>query len=346
MNAPARPASPQLSNLDLNLFLVLHTVLAEGSVTRAAKRLSVTQSAVSNALSRLREVFRDPLFVRHGRGLVPTPRAHELAPLMQRAMGELQAAVDGAAFVPEKSTRRFTLAWSDAQTIAHLPALLPRFERNLPNATLRIVTVDFVVATDGLSQGEVDVAVGPEQAAFSPLLFESMYTEGIVLAARRDNAKLVRCLLREQFDEIEFVDVQLALGKGGVGNMLMTELLAREGLSWRVGMVVPEFTAAAHAAAVSDYVVGLPARAARAFCEFLPLELIELPSFLNQPTLNMALIWHPRTDHDPGARYFRNLVLEACRESTAALKATTPHVRSSRASERRSPRRLRTPGAK
>jgi DNA-binding transcriptional LysR family regulator len=314
MNAPAHAARRQLSNLDLNLFLVLHTVLAEGSVTRAAKRLSVTQSAVSNALGRLREVFRDPLFVRHGRGLVPTPRAHELAPLMQRAMGELQAAVDGAVFVPEQSTRRFTLAWSDAQTIAHLPALLPRFETSLPNATLRIVTGDFLLATNGLSIGEVDVVVGPEQAAFPPLLLESLYTERIVLAARRDHAKLIRCLLRERFDEIAFVDVPLALGQGGAGNMLMTELLARHGLSWRVAMVVPEFTAAAHAAAASDYVVGLPARAARAFCEFLPLELIELPAFLDPPTMNMALIWHPRTDHDAGARYFRNLVLEACRE--------------------------------
>ncbi|HEY3497871.1 MAG TPA: LysR substrate-binding domain-containing protein [Polyangiaceae bacterium] len=323
MNDSARTASTQLSNLDLNLFLVLHTVLVEGSVTRAAERLSVTQSAVSNALGRLREVFRDPLFVRHGRGLVPTPRAHELAPLVQSALGELQAAVDGAAFVPEKSTRRFTLAWSDAQSIAHFPTLLPRFEQNLPNATLRIVTVDYVVATDGLSLGEVDVAVGPEQATFPPLLSESMYTERIVLAARRDHAKLVRCLLREQFDAIEFVDVQLALGKGGLGNMLMTELLARHGLSWRVGVVVPEFTAAAHAAAVSDYVVGLPVRAARAFCEFLPLELIELPRFLKQPTLNMALIWHPRTDQDAGARYFRNLVLEACRESAPAPRTTT-----------------------
>ena len=323
MNAPARSARRQLASLDLNLFLVLHTVLAEGSVTRAAKRLSVTQSAVSNALARLREVFRDPLFVRHGRGLVPTPRAHELAPLMQRAMGELQAAVDGATFVPEQSTRRFTLAWSDAQTIAHLPALLPRFERNLPHATLRIVTVDFLSATNGLSLGEVDVAVGPEQAAFAPLLHDALYTERIVLAARREHAKLVRCLLREQFDEIAFVDVQLALGQGGAGNMLMTELLARHGLSWRVAMVVPEFTAAAHAAAASDYVVGLPARAARAFCEFLPLELIELPAFLDPPVMNMALLWHPRTDQDAGARYFRSLVAEACREKRPQREAKT-----------------------
>ncbi len=313
MNAPTRSA-PQLSNLDLNLLLMLDTVLAEGSVTRAAKRLSVTQSAVSNGLARLRDLLGDPLLVRNGRGLVPTPRAQELAPVMRRAMKELQAALDGADFVPGTSTRRFTLCWSDAQTIAHLPALLARFEKYLPNATLRIVTVDYLIATNGLAVGDIDVAVGPEQAAFPPLLSEPLYEEGIVLAARRDHAKVIGCLLREQFDEVEFVDIQLALGQGGVGNLLMTELLAVHGLSWRVGIVVPEFTAAAHAAAASDYVVGLPLRAARAFCEFLPLQLIELPSFLNQPTMNMALLWHPRTDGDAGARYFRRLVADACRE--------------------------------
>src|SRR5262245_44783206 len=120
MNASrASRAAPQLSNLDLNLFLVLHTVLVEGSVTRAARKLAVTQSAVSNALARLRELFGDPLFVRHGRGLVPTPRAEELAPVVRRAMADLQTALDGSDFVPETSTRRFTLCWSDAQTIAH-----------------------------------------------------------------------------------------------------------------------------------------------------------------------------------------------------------------------------------
>ena len=92
---------------------------------------------------------------------------------------------------------------------------------------------------------------------------------------------------------------------------------------YEVSMVVPEFTAAAHAAAASDYVVGLPARAARAFCEFLPLELIELPAFLDPPVMNMALLWHPRTDQDAGARYFRSLVAEACREKRPQREAKT-----------------------
>jgi DNA-binding transcriptional LysR family regulator len=304
--------APELSTLDLNLFLVLHTVLVEGSVTRAARKLSVTQSAVSNALARLRELFGDPLFVRHGRGLVPTPRAEELAPVVRRAMADLQTALDGTDFVPATSTRRFTLCWSDAQTIAHLPNLVALFSQRLPRATLRLVTVDYLVAKNGFATGEVDVGVGPEQAAHPPLFHEPLYADGVCLVARRDHPTVDGCLTRDQFAEVEFVYIHLALGQGGIGNALLSGLLARHGLSWRIGMIVPEFTAAAHAAAASDYVAGLPERAARAFCDFLPLKLVELPEFLGRPALKLSLLWHPRTHEDAGARYFRRIVAEAC----------------------------------
>src|SRR5215470_117384 len=88
-----------LSSIDLNLFLVLHAVLEERSATRAAARLHVTQSAVSNALARLRELLGNPLVVRSGRGLVPTPRAEELAPLLREATERLALAVDRRGFV-------------------------------------------------------------------------------------------------------------------------------------------------------------------------------------------------------------------------------------------------------
>src|SRR5579859_1263038 len=95
-----------LSALDLNLLAVLHAVLEERSATRAAKRLHVTQSAVSNALARLRVVIGDPLVVRNGRGIVPTPRAQELAPAIAEVMAKLASALDrGKTFAPERTTR-------------------------------------------------------------------------------------------------------------------------------------------------------------------------------------------------------------------------------------------------
>src|SRR5215472_7760386 len=106
--------SMNLSSVDANLFVVLHVVLEERSATRAARRLHVTQSAVSNAIARLRAALGDPLVVRVGRGLTPTPRAEELAPLIAQAVAQLQLAIDrGVAFLPGATERRFTLALSD-----------------------------------------------------------------------------------------------------------------------------------------------------------------------------------------------------------------------------------------
>src|SRR5215468_9986924 len=100
--------------LDLNLLLVLDTVLAERSVVRAARRLHVTPSAVSNALARLRGALGDALVTRSGRGIVPTPRAAELAPILDRALRDLDQAVSGRAFDPRSTTREFTLALADS----------------------------------------------------------------------------------------------------------------------------------------------------------------------------------------------------------------------------------------
>ncbi|HEX6277582.1 MAG TPA: LysR family transcriptional regulator [Polyangiaceae bacterium] len=337
--------SPQLANLDLNLFLVLHTVLSEGSVTRAARKLSVTQSAVSNALAKLRERLGDPLFVRHGRGLVPTPRAEELVPVLRRVMSELEAAVDGAEFCAETTTRRFTLCWSDAQTTAHLSTLVPLFSQRLPRATLRIVSVDYLLAQNGFATGDVDAAVGPEQVAQPPLLAEPLYEDGVYVVARREHPNVDARLEREHFDAVEFVDVHLALGRGGMGNTLMTSLLARHGLAWKVGMIVPDFTSAAHATAASDYLAGLPARVARAFCGFLPLKLVELPEFLGGPALKMVMMWHPRTDGDPGARYFRRIVADACRAEPERFGRTPSEPSPPRAIHGRSSRKTRAPSS-
>ena len=112
-----------LAALDLNLLLVLDTVLAERSVARAARRLHVTPSAISNALARLRTALGDPLVARSGRGIVPTPRALALAPALARALRELDLAVHGATFDPATTIRTFTVAIADAGQVVRMPRL-------------------------------------------------------------------------------------------------------------------------------------------------------------------------------------------------------------------------------
>src|SRR5262245_34972803 len=132
---------------DLNLLVVLDAVLAEQSVVRAARRLHVTPSAVSNSLARLRAVLGDPLVTRSGRGIVPTPRATQLAPVLARLLEQIEQAVSGSTFDPRSTTREFTLAIADSGQFVRLPRLAALLGEEMPKARLRVVGIDTLLSS-------------------------------------------------------------------------------------------------------------------------------------------------------------------------------------------------------
>jgi DNA-binding transcriptional LysR family regulator len=306
-----------LSSVDVNLFVVLHAVLEERSATRAAKRLHVTQSAVSNALARLRDLLGDPLVVRSGRGLSPTPLAIELAPRVASAVRELSAVVDRERhFDPETATRDFCIACADNQEFADVPRLAEVFERRLPRATLRVVTVEHLVLTDGLAAGSVDVALAPTSLARPGIHHEPLYEEEGALVVRRDHPLVRARLSREQFISIPHVEVRV-VGDTGIGYRAAKEAFAALGLQRHVAMVVPHFMTAALVVSRTDYLGGLPRRFAKAVSRSLPIRIVE-PPFSPLAKLPIGLVWHDRTHDDSGGRFFRQLVLEALRDKPPA----------------------------
>lgn len=295
-----------LSAIDLNLFVVLDAVLREGGATAAAKRLHVTQSAVSNALARLRELLADPLLVRRGRGLVPTPLALELAPRITSALAQLAATVDRERrFDASTTTRCFTLVLTDNQEVSDLPRILPAFARQLPHASLKIVTVERMVAGDGLASGEVDLALGPAAVTGPGLRQAPLYREDGVLVVRRDNRRLGPRLDRATFNATPYVEVQV-LGTAGVGHRIARDVMAREQVSPRVVLTVPHFMAAALAVSRSDWITGLPRRFAEYVRRLLPLRIVRAP--FTPLAFPMALHWHARTDADPGVLLLRTII--------------------------------------
>jgi DNA-binding transcriptional LysR family regulator len=301
-----------LSAFDLNLFVVLHAVLEEGSATRAAKRLNVTQSAVSNALGRLRAALGDPLVVRNGRGLVPTPRAEELAPVVAQAIAHLQSVVDrGRVFDPGKSTRTFTIAAADNHQTSEAPRIAAAFAKGLPRAALRMVSADFLAASDGLSSGEIDLALVPSLIADRGPCGERVFAERACLLVRRDHPKVRGKITPKLFNELGHIDVEVALGKKGVGHEGAEQHWKSVGLVRRVAVTVPYFTTAALMASRTDFVAGLPSRAAAVLCAVLPVRIA--PTTFPLPSMDISITWHARTDADPGARYLRRLVADALR---------------------------------
>jgi DNA-binding transcriptional LysR family regulator len=207
-----------LSAVDLNLLLVLHTVLEERSATRAAARLHVTQSAVSNALARLRVLLGDALVVRSGRGLVATPRAGELAPLLREVAERLTLMLDRRGFVPEESTRTFTIALADSYQVCDAPRIARAFSAQLPHASLRVVSADYLVATDGLVSGDVDVTFAPAQSVQPGMRSTPLFEERGVLVVRRNHPRIGRRMTRELFNALPHIDVHVVLGRPGTGH--------------------------------------------------------------------------------------------------------------------------------
>jgi DNA-binding transcriptional LysR family regulator len=300
--------------VDLNLFAVLGVVLAERSVTRAAKQLHVTPSAVSNSLARLRDLLGDPLVVRSGNGLSPTPLALELAPQLTSALEQLERILASKrGFVPAETTRTFTLSAPDGNQVCDVPAIVEAFTRELPRAKLRVVSSDYLIASDGLATGEIDATFGVQGMPLrAGQHSQPAYEEVGTLVVRRDHPRIRDRMTPKLFNAAQHIDVQVALGRAGTGHDIADQMWRALGLSREVVLAVPHFVAAAMAAVRSDYVAALPRRVAVTLSAMLPLRITR-PTF-EMPKAVLTLVWHARTDADAGARYFRDMIARAVRD--------------------------------
>jgi DNA-binding transcriptional LysR family regulator len=292
-----------ISSLDLNLLLVLDTVLSERSVARAAQRLHVTPSAISNGLAKLRLALGDPLVTRKGRGIVPTPRAEELAPALARAMAELQRAITLEPFDSASCTRTFTLAMGDAGQVAWLPSIVRSLSKTMPNARLRIVGIDSLLSLGDLGSSEVDLHLGV-RAKGPAIHAEPLYDERTVLVARKGNPECSGRLSRPRLGLLRHVGVEMAPGRGFRDPLAASYARARIGRS--IALTVPTFAAAAAVAAATDLVATLPMSLFAAQASRLGLSAVQGP--VPRFAVSMTLCWHERTHADPALAAFRALV--------------------------------------
>jgi DNA-binding transcriptional LysR family regulator len=311
-------ASPErLSAIDLNLTVAFDALARELSVTRAAERVGVTQSAMSHSLRRLRELLDDPLLVRGRGGMVLTPRAAALVVPLRSALVTLgRALAETPGFDPATARRAFCIAAPDLFDVLMVPSLLERVRGSAPAVDIVVVPVDERRFSERLETGEVDVAIVPrfdEQNAAevngSGLLQRALLRDRFVCLLRAEHPVL---RARRGFTLDSYAALSHALvSPRGEGPGLVDHLLEQHGRVRRIALRVPNFYSALAIVARSDLVLTAPSALARLAPADLPVRALAPP--LRLPRHSVNLVWHERFSNDPGHRWLRNLVLEVAR---------------------------------
>jgi DNA-binding transcriptional LysR family regulator len=183
---------------------------------------------------------------------------------------------------------------------------------------LRVVSVDYLVASDGLASGDVDATFMPTMAVPEGFPSQHVFDEWSVFLVRKDHPRVRGPITPALFGELSHIDVEVTLGRRGTGHKAAAEAWKRAGLVRKVGMVVPYFTTAALVASRTDHVAAVPRRAAEVFCRMMPVRIAKATFTI--PPLPMSLTWHERTDADPGARYFRSVLVDAVSDRPARAR--------------------------
>jgi len=296
----------RLAGIDLNLLTSLDVLLDEKNVTRAARRLGVSQPAVSHNLRRLRELLGDPLLVRTPRGMQATPRALELRPAVRLALETAEAVLQPAPrFDPATADRTFVLTMVDQAAFQLMPALVDRLARTAPGIALRLVPPrDADQLGAAIADGDLELAVGFFTDAPAGIITEPLWAEGFACVWRRGGRGT-----RGPFDlERYLARSHLVVAPRGRPGSLVDDLLARHGRSRRIAVTVPHFLLAPAIVATSDLVWTAPAGLARAFAALYPLAVRPPP--LAIPGFTIAMRWHVRLDRDPGLAWLRATLRE------------------------------------
>lgn len=294
-----------MSTADLNLLVTLDVLLAEGSVARAAQRLRLSPSAMSRALARLRETTGDPLLVRAGRGLVPTPRALELRERVARLVEDAQAVLRPAeALDLQRLVRTFTLRTSEGFAESFGPDLIARLGRQAPGVRLRFVQKpdkDSTPLRDGtvdLETGVVGATTGPEVRA------QALFRDRFIGVVRLGHPLCEREMTPSRYAASQHIYVsRRGLDKGPIDDALNAL-----GLERQIVTIVSGFSTALALARTSDLIASVPERHTGALRQGMHSFPLPVPT----PDITVSLLWHPRMDADPAHRWLRGCVRDAC----------------------------------
>ncbi|OBP16891.1 LysR family transcriptional regulator [Rheinheimera sp. SA_1] len=301
---------------DLNLFPVFLAMMEERNVTRAAERLGMTQPALSNALTRLRTLLKDPLFIRERYGMQPTQKAEELAPIIAAALASMDDVILGQQdFDPANTKQLVTIAPNSYVEFVLMPAIVAQLRDRAPGIRLRLTPFGTDLAETGVISGSTTMVIGRITEPPDNLVVQHLMDDGLACVVRADHPTISDQISVAQYEHLKHVNM-LPPGRLKAG---LFQLLERKGLKREVVVSVTHFLAIPEIIAVTDYCATIP----RQICLRLASDprLKVLPAPVDLGTFPVEMAWHVRYRHDPAHRWLRTLITEIATNTAASVAA-------------------------
>ncbi len=307
-----------LKKIDLQLLACLDVLVLERSVTRAAQRLNMSQPAMSAALAKLRDLLQDALLVRTSKGMVPTPRAMEVAESVRIHLRGLEAAIAATApFEPATATERVRVATTDFTGTLLLPPVANHLSEQAPGISLVVRLPDPSRITEWLQEGECDLAVGFFPDLAGDLRASLLFSDTLSCIGRRGLRGSTSTISLAEYLAARHVIFGSPFTPISTIENLVNTTLDRIGIHRHTGIEVPSILLPAYIVAQSDLLATLPTRLAHRFAATLPVDVYELP--FTTPALDFSMVWHERTHRIAVHRWVRSVIHQFALDATGAM---------------------------
>jgi DNA-binding transcriptional LysR family regulator len=298
-----------LAKIDLNLFVVFDTVYAEGGITRASQRLNLSQPAISHALGRLRRMFGDPLFTRHGHVMVPTPLARQIIEPIRQSLQRLEVTLSKVdRFDPSSAAKRFTVGMRDVLEQAALPILMRHIARAAPRVDISIVRAERRELESELAAGTLDAAIDVLLPLPEEIRRQRLGREWLTVVARRRHPKVRAGLTLDTY----LAQEHILVSSRRRGLSAEDFELGRHNLRRRVRLRCQNYFAACHVVSETDLILTMPQRHARIINAQFRNQMLPFP--LKVPVFDTYLYWHANADADPANEWLRGQLVASLRD--------------------------------
>ncbi|OUL97974.1 LysR family transcriptional regulator [Variovorax sp. JS1663] len=304
-----------MASLDLDWIAVFDEIYKTANVSRAAERLDITQGAASTALNRLRSYFDDPLFSRTTRGMMPTPRAQALHPILRAVREGMESAREGlGAFVPAQAQRTFRICMTDISEVVLLPVLMNHLRLAAPRVTVDVEKIS-PESPRRLEDGEVDLAVGFMPQLDAGFYQQVLFGQNFVCIVAASHPRIGQRMTKAAFAREQHV----AVSTPGTGHAIVDRLLARAGVKRHIGLRVPSFLGVAAIVANTELIAIVPSHFAAMMHRREKIRILSTPHAL--PAYDVKQHWHERFHSDPGNAWLRRTMAQLLAPGSSAFHA-------------------------